>query len=59
MKKAKPLLKHKEAHSSKAKIGMGDNYGTGVKQKVGKIVDNYEAPKLSSKNIGKPPKSLA
>lgn len=59
MKKAKPLIKHKEAHSSNSKFGMGDNYGTGLKQKVGKIVDNYEAPKLGSKKIGKPPKRLA
>ncbi len=54
MKKAKGL---KQAHTSNQKFGMGDFYGVGVKNKVGRVNDSYMNPK--SKNIGKPPKSLA
>jgi hypothetical protein len=58
--KNKSLKPSVNAHSSKQKTGMGDYYGIGVKQKVGRIVDNYSLSKpLSAKKLGKPPKSLA
>jgi len=57
MKKVKTVT---NAHTSKSKIGMGDNYGSGVRNPVGRMRessmgDNY----LSPKKLGKPPKSLA
>jgi hypothetical protein len=59
MKKLKPLKKHVEAHSSSAKLGMGDFYGSGVKNPVGKIRDVFTVNQPSMKKMGKPPKSLA
>lgn len=60
MKKVKNSLKPaKNAHTANTKYGMGDFYGTGVKQKVGTMRDTYMMPKISSKNLGKAPKSLA
>ena len=54
------MKKFKEAHSSNKKFGMGDYYGTGIKNPLGKIRDNYMNDGLvSSKKMGKPPKSLA
>ena len=55
--KNKPL---KQAHTANTKFGMGDNYGTGIRQKVGRIRDDYSPGKtnLSNKKIGTPPKSV-
>lgn len=52
--------KVKLAHTPKASIGAGDFYGSGVKQKVGKIrqnMINFQAPK--PKKIKVSPKNLA
>ncbi len=57
--KAKPSKRIKEAHTAPTKYGMGDYYGTGIKQKMGKVRDTYLDNKISSKKMGKPPKSLA
>jgi hypothetical protein len=48
----------KEIHVSKTGKASGDYYGTGVKQKVGKI---RGVPSINpkGKDMGKPPKSLA
>lgn len=52
--------KHKEAHGSSSRFGMGDNYGTGIKAKVGKMRgDSVGINPVSKKQLGKPPKSLA
>ncbi len=57
MSKIKPL---KTAHTSNSKIGMGDFYGTGIKQKVGSMTRDYMGiNSMTSKKMGKPPKSLA
>jgi hypothetical protein len=56
MKKLKPA---KEWHSSNQKYGMGDYYGTAIKNPIGRVRDSYMTPKMSSKKLGKPPKSLA
>jgi hypothetical protein len=56
MKKAKPS---KEWHSSNKKMGMGDYYGSGIKNPIGKVRDSYMTPKMTSKKLGKAPKSLA
>lgn len=54
MKKAKT----KQAHTSQSKIGMGDYYGSGVKNPMGKVIRSYLSPSLGS-GKSKPPKSLA
>lgn len=59
MKKSKPPKRTKEAHTAPTKYGMGDYYGTGIKQKMGRVRDNYVDYPVASKNLGKPPKSLA
>lgn len=50
---------HKESHVAPTKYGMGDYYGSGIKQKVGRIRDDYISKPISSSKLGKPPKSLA
>lgn len=56
MKKARPL---KQAHTMNAKYGMGDYYGTGVKNPMGRIIDSMGTNPVSKKKMGNPPKSLA
>ncbi len=56
MKKDKPT---KQFHTSSSKYGMGDYYGTGVRNKVGTIIEGFGVEKVSSKKHSKPPKSLA
>ncbi len=48
-----------ESHVSKSKKSMGDFYGSGIKNKIGISRDITLEPKMSSKKIGKSPKSLA
>ena len=50
--------KKKLGHTSQNKIGSGDNYGTGVRNKIGRPIDIMG---ISGKprNDKKPPKSLA
>jgi len=55
-KKPKPS---KNAHTDNTKYGMGDFYGTGVKNKIGKVIDVMGMSPLTSKKLKKPPKSLA
>ena len=58
--KIKPIKALKNAHTSNAKVGMGDFKGTGIKQKVGTSrVDMVSMNKVGSKKMGKPPKALA
>ncbi len=56
MKKVKPL---KTTHTNPSPKGMGDYYGTGVRNRMGKAVDVFSATPVKAKNIGKPPKSVA
>lgn len=51
--------KNKTAHTSPNKLGMGDHYGSGVRNKIGKIRDNFPTIETAPKRIGKKPKSLA
>jgi hypothetical protein len=54
------MKKFKEAHSSGKKFGMGDHYGTGVKNKVGKMrEDSLGANAVVPKKLKIPPKSVA
>ncbi len=51
---------HKEAHTSPTKIGMGDNYGSGIKNKVGTMrEDSMGMNAVPKKSLSKPPKKLA
>jgi hypothetical protein len=57
MKKTKAL---KNAHTPNTKFGMGDHYGQGIKQKVGRMredmINNTQALSKKTKN---PPRTLA
>ena len=59
LKPPKPLGANKQAHTPNTKFGMGDHYGTGVKQKLGRVREGMGMVPLSKKKIGTPPKSLA
>lgn len=50
----------KTAHTSNSKIGSGDYYGSGIKNKTGRVIEdmiNYSP--ITKKSLKKPPKSLA
>lgn len=49
----------KTSHTSNSAKGMGDYYGTGVKNAVGKPRSLTGSIKSTSKKVGKAPKSLA
>ena len=50
-------------HEANTKYGMGDNYGTGIKAKVGRVRDTMGPPvqgaPIPKKSFRKPPKNLA
>ncbi len=56
MKKVKTL---KTAHTSNSKKGMGDYYGSGIKNPMGKMRDDYIIKPVVGKKMKTPPKSLA
>ncbi len=47
------------AHTSSAKKGMGDYYGTGVKQKLARVIDGTGQKVISAKKLKTPPKGVA
>lgn len=49
----------KFVHTSDSKRGMGDYYGSGIRNPVGKSIDVFQTAPVKAKKIGKPPKSLA
>ena len=51
--------KSKPAHTAQTKYGMGDYYGTAIKNPIGRMRDNYEDYPSTNKKLGKAPKSLA
>lgn len=51
--------KIKQAHSSMSKIGSGDNYGVGLKNKVGRAIDVFGYTPIPNGKIKTPPKNLA
>jgi hypothetical protein len=56
----KPYKKNKQAHVANTKYGMGDNYGQGIKAKLGRVRDGTMGMiPLSKKQMKTPPKSLA
>lgn len=57
-----PIKKTKKlavAHTPRSPQGMGDFYGQGKRNPMGKIRDSYLTPKLGVKKTKTPPKSLA
>lgn len=51
--------KLKTAHTPNSQIGMGDYYGTGIRQKTGRVRDGLGMKPLSKKQVSNPPKALA
>ncbi len=58
MKKSKPLKRVKEAHTADTKYGMGDYYGSGIRNPVGRVVEGI-GKTIPKAKIGIPPKKLA
>jgi len=49
----------KNAHTSNAKFGMGDNYGTGIRAKIGRMrSDSMGMIALNPKKLKTPPRSV-
>ena len=62
MKKSKSLSDVKpvkQAHTSRSKVASGDNYGTGTKNPMGRMVEGIGMYQISKTKIKKPPRSLA
>jgi hypothetical protein len=56
----KPYKANKQAHVQNTKYGMGDNYGQGIKAKLGRMrADSMGMVKLSRKQMKTPPRSTA
>jgi hypothetical protein len=54
------MKKSRFAHTPITKKGMGNNYGTGVKQKLGRMrEDSLGMIAVTPPKLKKPPKSLA
>ena len=54
--------KDRFAHTANTKYGMGDNYGQGLRQPLGRVRDGGYSPgfvPVPKTKMGKPPKSLA
>lgn len=48
-----------EINVARSQTGMGDYYGTGIKNPIGKVRDVMGMSPLTPKKLKKPPKSLA
>ena len=51
--------KNRFAHTQNANVGMGDFYGVGIRNKVGKMRDGIGINPISKKQRSTPPKSVA
>ena len=50
---------NRQNHVPNTKIGMGDYYGSGVRNPMGSMRESYmDLPDMTSKSKGKAPKSL-
>ena len=47
------------AHTPKSSKGIGDFYGTGIVAKLGRVRENFVVNEQYSKDLRKPPRSLA
>jgi hypothetical protein len=59
MKPSKPLKPAKQVHTANTKYGMGDYYGTGVRNPMGRMRDGFGEYPATESQLKKPPKSLA
>lgn len=59
IKSSKASSSPRFAHTSDTKKGVGNYYGTGVKNPVGKMREGMGMATLSKKKLGTPPKKLA
>lgn len=50
---------NKQSHTPNTKLAMGDYYGQAIKNPTARSIDVSSKPILSSKKVGKAPKSLA
>jgi len=50
---------NKFAHTPNTQYGMGDNYGTGTKNKVGRMRSGWGLEETPISKLKKPPRSLA
>lgn len=50
---------NKQFHTPNSQSGIGDFYGSGVRNKVGKMRDGFGSVEVSKSKMKKPPKSLA
>jgi hypothetical protein len=58
--KAKPKQTYKVAHTPASSKGLGDYYGTGIRQPLGKLRDDTVGMvNLTPSELKKPPKSTA
>jgi len=55
----KPIKGLKNAHTSNSKRGMGDFYGSGVKNPTARSVENMASKSGAKKSLKTAPKSLA
>ena len=47
-----------DSHVSHTSMGMGDYYGTGIRAKMGTVIEGNGIKPLSKKKIGTPPKGV-
>lgn len=55
----KKYKKFKTAHTSSSQIGMGDYYGTGIRNPMGRVRDTMEGNYVAPRKLKKAPKALA
>lgn len=56
---SKKVKSNRFAHTANTKYGMGDNYGSGLRNKVGKMRSGVGFMEVSKSKLKSPPKSLA
>jgi len=55
MKKVKTPM---NVHTPKTQMGMGDHYGSGIRQKVGSMREDSMINPVSKNKMSKPPRSV-
>jgi hypothetical protein len=53
-----PYKKNRFAHTQNTPYGMGDNYGTGIRQKLGRMREGTGMVQISPRKMKVPPKSV-
>lgn len=49
---------HNEAHVAKTEYGMGDHYGTGIRNPMGRMRDGMGMKEITPRKLKTPPKSV-